>query len=207
MTSLILTAWLALALAAISPGPNLVAVASRGLGSGRNASLVVAAGLASGAFLWACLTAFGIGLLFQSHPEFLKLMAVVGGGYLVWLGYKGWRAAVTGKDSQIAPVAGSGACKDFLHGLTVTATNPKVALLWASLSTFVGPAMVDFSRLAAFTLGSAAIIFVIYATYGCLFSTQRMRSIYRSFQRTAEAAFGTLFGGLGLYLIFRSHSV
>nr|WP_321981367.1 hypothetical protein [uncultured Cohaesibacter sp.] len=45
MSSLILTAWIALATAAISPGPNLVAVASRGLGSGRNAALAVAIGM------------------------------------------------------------------------------------------------------------------------------------------------------------------
>lgn len=66
MNPLIIMAWFALATAAISPGPNLVAVASRGLGSGRNSAMSVAAGLASGAFLWAFVTAVGLGTLFES---------------------------------------------------------------------------------------------------------------------------------------------
>ncbi len=204
MISLIIAAWLALATAAISPGPNLVAVASRGLGSGRNSALSVAAGLACGAFLWSLLTAVGLGSLFQAYPVLLRIMGLLGGAYLLWLGFKGWRAALTGKGGQITPVAGQGARHDFLHGLAVTSTNPKVALLWASLSTFVGPAITDGSLLLLFTTGSATIIFAIYGTYGWLFSTGRARGLYQRFQKATEATFGTLFGGLGLFMVTRS---
>lgn len=204
MISLIITAWLALATAAISPGPNLVAVASRGLGSGRNSALTVAAGLAIGAFLWSFLTAVGLGTLFTAFPVLLRIMGLFGGAYLLWLGFKGWRAALTGKGGQIAPVAGRGVLADFLHGLTVTSTNPKVALLWASLSTFAGPAITDWSLLLLFTTGSAVIIFAIYGTYGWLFSTGRARGLYKRFQKASEAIFGTLFGGLGLFMMNRA---
>lgn len=204
MISLIATAWIALATAAISPGPNLVAVASRGLGSGRNSALIVASGLACGAFLWAFLTAVGLGSLFGAYPRLLQGLGFLGGAYLVWLGFKGWRAALTGKGGQIAPKAGRGPLRDFLHGLTVTTTNPKVALLWASLSTFVGPAIIEWSYLMLFTTGSAIIIFAIYATYAWLISTGQARGIYRRFQRGSEALFGTLFGGLGVFMINRS---
>jgi len=93
---------------------------------------------------------------------------------------------------------------DFLHGLTVTSTNPKVALLWASLSTFVGPAITQWSYLILFTTGSAVIIFAIYGTYGWLFSTGHARGLYRRFPRASEAVFGTLFGGLGVFMMSRS---
>lgn len=95
-TPLLLAAWLALASAAISPGPNLVAVASRALGSGRQSALTVAAGLAAGAFFWSFLTAVGLGTLFSAYPALLLILGVVGGTYLVWLGFKGWRAAFIG---------------------------------------------------------------------------------------------------------------
>ena len=42
----------------------MVAVASRGLGSGRKAALTVAFGIALGGFGWALLTATGLGALF-----------------------------------------------------------------------------------------------------------------------------------------------
>jgi threonine/homoserine/homoserine lactone efflux protein len=204
MISLIATAWLALAAAAISPGPNLVAVASRGLGSGRNSALIVACGLACGAFLWSFLTAVGLGSLFSTYPQLLKILGLFGGAYLLWLGVKGWRAALTGRGGQIEPKSGQGPMGDFLHGLTVTSTNPKVALLWASLSTFVGPAITQWSYLMLFTTGSAVIIFVIYGAYGWLFSTGHARGLYRRFQRPSEAVFGTLFGGLGIFMMNRS---
>lgn len=201
--SLILAAWIALATAAISPGPNLVAVASRALGSGRASALMVALGLSVGAVVWSFLTAVGLGALFSSYPVLLRILGGIGGAYLLWLGFKGWRAALTGGRGQIAAVQGRSLLRDFLHGLTVTATNPKVVLLWASLSTFVGPAITSVSVLVIFTLGSGAIIFVIYGLYGVLFSTGGARGLYHRFQRMAEAAFGTMFGLLGVFMISR----
>lgn len=204
MNSLMVTAWIALATAAISPGPNLVAVASRGLGAGRNSALVVAAGLSCGALLWSSVTAVGLGSLFEAVPVLLRIMGVLGGAYLLWLGAKGWRAALTGQDGQIVPVAGRGMRRDFFHGLTVTSTNPKVALLWASLSSFVGPAIIDWSQVVLFATGSAAIIFVIYGTYGWLFSTGRARGIYQRYRKASEASFGTLFAALGVIMMIRA---
>ena len=198
-TPLLLAAWLALASAAISPGPNLVAVASRALGSGRQSALTVAAGLAAGAFFWSFLTAVGLGTLFSAYPALLLILGVVGGTYLVWLGFKGWRAAFIGTGGQIKAVQGHGMWTDFAHGLTVTATNPKVVLLWASLSTFVGPAMTNTAVLMMFTLGSAAIIFTIYGTYGLLFSLGGVRGVYHQFERISEALFGSMFGLLGMF--------
>lgn len=201
---LILTTWIALATAAISPGPNLIAVASRGLGSGRKSALMVALGLSVGAFLWSFLTAVGLAALSSAYPLLLRILGVVGGAYLLWLGFKGWRAAFTGKGGQITAVDGHGSLSDFLHGLTVTATNPKVVLLWASLSTFVGPAITTWYMLFLFTMGSALMIFLIYGAYGLLFSTGGARRVYHQFQRVAEAVFGSMFGLLGMFMINRA---
>lgn len=204
MMSLILAGWAALAAAAISPGPNLVTVASRGLGSGRNAALVVAAGLANGAFLWSSLTAAGLGRLFDHFPYLLRLMGWLGGAYLLWLGLKGLRFAISGAGGQISPMKVTGVRQNFIDGLTVSFTNPKVFLLWASLSTFVGPAIDDVPTLFMFSLGSALIVFGIYGGYGLLFSTGRIRKLYRQYQAASEAVFGTLFCGLGLFMICRA---
>lgn len=201
--SLILAAWIALATAAISPGPNLVAVASRGLGSGRASAAMVALGLSVGAFMWSLLTSVGLGALFSAYPVLLRILGGIGGAYLLWLGFKGWRAAMTGRGGQILAVKGGGSLRDFLHGLTVTVTNPKVVLLWATLSTFVGPAITSWPMLLIFTLGSGAIIFVIYGAYGLLFSTGGARGVYQRFQRTAEGVFGSMFGLLGVLMIGR----
>ena len=85
----IFAAWSALSTAAISPGPNMVPVASRGLGSWLKAALTVAFGIALGGFGWALLTATGLGALFQRFPAFLGFLGIAGGLYPSWRGYKG----------------------------------------------------------------------------------------------------------------------
>lgn len=200
----IFAAWAALSAAAISPGPNMVAVASHGLGSGLKAALTVAFGIALGGFGWALLTATGLGALFQRFPALLGVLGIAGGLYLSWLGYKGWRAALTGSASEIGPSQGNGFWRDTAYGFTVTATNPKVALLWGSLSTFVGGATTSLSLLLLFATMSSLILFVIYGGYGLLFSVGHIRRLYDRFRRVSEAVFGTIFGVIGFGMILRS---
>lgn len=197
-------AWAAFGAAAISPGPNLVAVASRALGSGRRSAIATAGGIATGAFFWAMLSALGLGALFASFPELLSVLGIAGGAYLLWLGFKGWRAALTGAPGEIAPKQGASLRGDAFHGLIVTITNPKVAMLWASLATFVGGATASLPSLIVFASGAAVLAFTIYGCYAFLFSTERARGIYTRFERGTEVLFGTAFVGLGAGLIFRS---
>ena len=207
MTETILTllaAWGALAAAAISPGPNMVAVASRGLGAGRRAALTVTFGIAFGGFFWAMLTAYGLGFLFEAYPTLLRVLGLCGGAYLAWLGFKGWRSALRGGASGVKPKSSSGFWGDLGYGLIVTATNPKVALLWASLSTFVAGVTETIWITLSFAGISALVLIVIYGTYGLIFSASGMRSLYARFTRTADALFGSAFGLLGIGMIVRS---
>jgi threonine/homoserine/homoserine lactone efflux protein len=197
-------AWAALAAAALSPGPNMVAVASRGLGAGARSALTVAFGIAVGGVFWALLTSLGLGALFQKYPAALQILGCVGGCYLAWLGYKGWRTAVTGSKSDITPATSAGVWRDMRYGLIVTLTNPKVAVLWASLSTFVGGVTTSLTVLFIFAGASAAVLFVIYGGYGLLFSLGGVRKLYARFQTASDALFGTIFGTIGVAMILRS---
>lgn len=86
----------------------------------------------------------------------------------------------------------------------MTATNPKVALLWASLSTFVGGATTSWAELLLFASVSALLGFAIYGAYGLAFSAGGMRRLYDRFQCGTEAVFGTIFAGLGITMIARA---
>ena len=194
--------WLAFATAAISPGPNLVAVASRSLGAGRASGQRVALGIAAGALLWAFLSAAGTGVLFERYPEALRALGLIGGTYLCWLGFKGLRSAWRGGSGVVAAAGSRGAAADVGYGLAVTLTNPKVAFVWASLATFVAPATSGSpTMLALFAIGTAALAYAIYGGYGWLFSAQGARALHARFARAADAAFGTLFTALGVSLV------
>ena len=200
-------AWLALTAAAISPGPNMVAVASRGMGAGAVSAISVALGIALGGFIWALMISAGLGAIFQEFPLLLNGLGILGGGYLFWLGVKGWRSAFMSSSRQITHSRQSGILKDIRHGLMVTATNPKVVLLWMSLSTFVGNAITSLSTLFLFSTISSLILFLIYGGYGVLFSLGGVRGLYIKFQRASDAAFGTIFCALGIAMILRSLSI
>ena len=193
--------WLAFAAAAISPGPNMVAVASRSLGAGRAAGQRVALGIALGACLWALLSAAGAGALFERFPGALRALSLLGGAYLCLLGARGLRSAWRGGTGAVAAAAGRSPAADVGHGLAVTMTNPKVALVWASLATFVAPATASLPMLGLFAGGTAALAYAIYGGYGWLFSSRGARALHERFARAADAVFGALFTALGLSLV------
>ena len=62
-------AWGAFAVAALSPGPNMLAVASRSLGTGRLSGQFVALGIAIGAFVWAMFAVIGLDQVFAQFPK------------------------------------------------------------------------------------------------------------------------------------------
>jgi threonine/homoserine/homoserine lactone efflux protein len=110
----------------------------------------VAIGITFGGFFWAVLTSVGLGIVFETVPLLPRLMGVIGVAYLLWLGFKRWHSVLRGTPSDIAAAAGRGFWRDTQFGLMVTATNPKVALLWISLSTFVCAANASFGMLLVF---------------------------------------------------------
>ena len=111
----------------------------------------------------------------------LVKLGIAGGLYLSWLGYKRWRAALTGLASEIGPSQGNGFWRETAYGFTVTVTNPKVALLWRSLSTFFGGSTTSLLLLLLFATMSSLFLFVIYGGYVLLFSVGHIRRLYDRF--------------------------
>ena len=70
----------------LSPGPSMLYVASRSIGQGRAAGYASAAGLALGGIALAIITAFAFGWLFDGRPDLLRVIKILGGLYLLWLG-------------------------------------------------------------------------------------------------------------------------
>ncbi len=69
--------------------------------------------------------------------------------------------------------------------------------------TLVGPAADSLAKVLGFGLGTSVLAWLIYGGYGLLFSMRGVRALYDSFARAADAAFGTIFGALGLSLLLR----
>ena len=185
-----------------SPGPNLVAVASASLGHGRRAGLFVTSGISTGMLIWAVAVSFGLGALFTAYPVSLLILKFVGGSYLLWLASRAlraaWRGDATTFEAEANAVSG-GTC--WRRGLLVILTNPKAALMWAAVATFLFGAGLATWQVALFGPVGALSGFAIYGTYAVLFSTRAAGSFYRRFARGVESVFGAAFGAFGVKLI------
>lgn len=204
MFSIYALTWLGVLAAQIAPGPSLVAVASVGLAQGRRPSLFVVAGISSGMLIWSLMTALGLGALIQAFPISLLLMKFLGGVYLLFLGVKAARATLKGEaNATFAP--DNSPLTDRLawrRGILVVLTNPKAALMWAAVASFLfGQGFGAWHVLLFGPLGALSGL-IIYGTYAWLFSTGVAVRGYTRFARWFEGVFAGAFGVMGASLIW-----
>ncbi|HET7410453.1 MAG TPA: LysE family translocator [Paracoccaceae bacterium] len=191
------------ALGQLSPGPNLLAVAGSALGQGRRAAVMTALGIATAIFVWVTTAAFGLAVLIALYPPLLIAMKLAGGGYLCFIALKALRAAWSGstvsfRESHTATTPTAAAWR---RGFLINITNPKSALLWSAVATFLFGSGLTTTQVLGFAPIGFASAFVIYGIYALLFSMEIAKRGYARFARGVEGLFGVAFGALGGALI------
>lgn len=202
MLNAYLIALTGIALAQVSPGPNLFAVAGAGLGQGRRAAFFNVLGIASGTLVWVAAAAAGLGALLILYPAILTAMKVLGGGYLCFIAFKALRSAVVGGTPSIkADEGGWTPFTAWRRGLLIFLSNPKSALSWAAVATFLyGSGLTAWQVLGFAPIGCASAI-IIYGVYAILFSTGAVRKVQARFARATDALFGLAFGAIGARIL------
>ena len=87
------------------------------------------------------------------------------------------------------------------RGLLVVLTNPKAALMWSAIATFLFGARLPMLAVLAFGPLVAITATLIYGAYGLLFSSRLAGRVYGRFARAIEYVFGAAFGALGAVLV------
>lgn len=190
-------------LAQAAPGPNLLAVASAGLGQGRRAALMTVMGVSTGMMIWAVAVAFGLAAVLAIYPKLLTAMKIAGGAYLLWLALRALLSARRGGQASIrAHGAALSAGAAWRRGLLVVLTNPKAALMWTAVGTFLFGSGLAAWQVVVFGPLAALSAMAVYGSYAFLFSSGFAGRAYARFARWIEAAFGLAFGALGGRLLF-----
>lgn len=204
MITIFTLTWLGVLAAQIAPGPNLAAVASVGMAQGRRPALFVVLGLASGMFVWSMATALGLGALIEAFPLSFLFMKLVGSGYLLFLGLKAARATIRGDGTTFfQPDARHlNDRQAWKRGILVLLTNPKAALMWAAVASFLfGHGLSAWQVLAFGPVGTLSGL-VVYGLYALLFSTGMAQRSYARFTRWFEGFFAAAFGVMGASLLW-----
>lgn len=190
------------AFAALSPGPNLLAVAATALAEGRLAALTVVAGIATGAIVWSLAMFSGVSSLVTAFPAMMRVFSLVGAVYLSWLAFRGFRSAMSSGTPVIAAGDSRSGYRAWLHGLTVTLANPKALLFYASLAVFINGLNVSREVLfgMAIVLGFEAAI--VYGIMAVLFSADGFRRFHAGNAHVIDFLFACAFSLLALLMIF-----
>lgn len=121
------------------PGPNNLLVLTHGAMHGTRKTLATIIGGLIGFTLLIGLCMFGIGTLLQASEKWLTILHVVGGLYLVLLGYNLWRSPPI--SNEVEPqIRVADRSQMFRQGFISAATNPKALLFFtAVIPPFITP--------------------------------------------------------------------
>ena len=192
----------AVTLALMSPGPNILAVIGTSMAVGRREGIALAMGVAMGTFLWVSLTVAGFTAVVASYAEVMFVLKILGGCYLLWLGYKSLRSAASSRDvRELAVELPGGSRAYFLRGLTVQMTNPKAALAMIAIVSIGVHANAPLWVGIALVVGATALSVIGHLGYAIAFSTRPMVVFYAKARRAVEAALGVFFCAMGARLL------
>ena len=185
-------------LAAMSPGPSFVVCIRTAITQGFKTSIALAIGFGLGAALWAAAALAGLALLFELVPSLFTALKVIGGAFLIWIGFQLWRNARTPLDMQANGLTAMSAPRALRYGLITFAANPKTAVFFGAI--FVGLVPNDTP------LGLLALLITViflnetlwYIVVARLFSLPRPRALYIRAKTWIDRAFGTMLAFFGL---------
>jgi RhtB (resistance to homoserine/threonine) family protein len=127
-------------LAAASPGPDFILVSQQTLSHGKKAGLMCSIGIALGLSIHIIYSALGLAAIIANSSTTLWIIKVLGGSYLLYLGYQGIRAKASADATQQmdhkTPIKRS-AFKNIGVGFLCNALNPKAPIYFVALFTVV----------------------------------------------------------------------
>jgi len=195
----------AMAVGAMSPGPSFVMVARTAVAS-RSDGLAAALGMGAGGLAFSIAALAGLQAAFLAVPGLYLAIKAFGGAYLIYLGFRIWRGArqplAITPDTDASPRDQGRSGRTFLLGLATQVSNPKTAVVYASIFAAFLPREVPL----VLALAVPAVIFCIetgwYAIVALALSSAAPRAAYLRYKTWIDRAAGGVMGLLGLRLVW-----
>ena len=186
-----------------SPGPNFLAVTQAAVGGSRRQGVATALGVASGSTVQALLAATGVGLLLAHAGSVQRLVALLGGAYLLWVARAIWRQA---RSHAVSPSVGAVRAISwraaYRGGLLTNLTNPKALVFFSTIFTaLVGPGLPAELRFAA--VGLICLLSTSWhLALATLFTQASVRAAYTRARRPLLRVTALAIGGFGVRLLW-----
>lgn len=123
----------------LTPGPNMMYLASRSIGQGRRAGMVSLAGTGAGFVIYMLMANLGLAIVFVAVPWLFIGFKAAGVMYLAWLSWRALRPGGAGI-FEVRDLARDSDWRLFRMGLLTNLLNPKVAIMYLTLiPQFIDP--------------------------------------------------------------------
>lgn len=193
---------LALMLGAMSPGPTFIYVAKNSIVISRKHGLFTALGTGTGAAIFGLLAVMGLQAILLAVPSAYLLLKICGGLYLLFLAYKIVKHAKEPIQTNLAHGQQMSLRRAFTTGLITQLSNPKIAIVLASIFTALLPKEIP----NYFYVVLPILCFFIDAGWCSLvavaLSAEKPRKVYLKFKAGFDRLAGAVMTVLGLKLIF-----
>lgn len=191
----------ALAVGVVSPGPSFVMVAREAVASSRSQAVGAALGMGLGGVIFAAAALLGLQGAFHAVPSLYVALKVLGGLYLCYLGVAVFRSATHALPVQAGNLQGAKARRSLWLGLTTQVSNPKTAIVYASVFAAFLPQHVS----PGFAGMLLVLVFMVeagwYSLVALLLSSAAPQRAYLSGKAWVDRAAGVVMFGLGLRLV------
>lgn len=148
----------------ITPGPNAVNCITNGMTLGFIRAMVGVLAILTQASLFLILSALGVTALITASPTAFFIVKLIGAGFLIYLGVRGWMMAKTPPKVETRP-----ARHIYLHALAVATINPKsIAGYLAAFSQFVQPDVPISAQMIVILPTALTITALVYTGYTAL---------------------------------------
>lgn len=190
-------------LAAISPGPDFIFVFQQTLSRGQAAGLLCVLGMGLGFGVHILYSVLGLAVVIANAAWLLTLIKIIGGAYLIYLGYHGLRAKAKNEVVEIVKteVAPESWLKTLWKGFICNVLNPKAPVYLVSVFTVVLSPDMPLWQLSIYGAWMMFLLFAWFATIAFLLS---IPSVNRQFQKAGhwiDRVLGFVMVGLGIKVI------
>ncbi len=186
---------------AVTPGPDILYVLTRGITQGRKAALFAALGFNIGVIAHTLFAVVGLSAILRTSALAYQCVKYAGAAYLIYIGIQTWRSrkqvSVEGKTDITSPKA------IFKQTIIANILNPKVALFFlAFLPQFVnaqnGSPEIQMIVLGALFMAAGFSVFSMVALFSGHIGDKLRRN--PRFESRMKAVAGSVLVALGLSL-------
>ncbi|MBD1576041.1 LysE family translocator [Vibrio sp. S11_S32] len=200
-------------IALMSPGPDFALIVQNTSHHGRKTGLTIAAGLSAGILVHSILSITGISYLVQQHPTLFSVVQILGGSYLLYLGFGALKGLYQAKKHPAGASASNKASRvlsnqkqAFSKGFMTNILNPKALVFFISLMSSLVPASMSVG-------GKASAVFILwflalfwFSLLAWLLSTKRLQRKLEASAHYIDGICGVVFTLIGCAILWQAIS-